>query len=324
MRSYIIWQMNSKSSEQHKDTIDVNLNLAVQQFSHLVSSLKDMNRNNETQFKSALERMNQIINSINQQQAAITPIHLLEYGRNISNYLSSLGSLTQLFFIIGFAFKATLQKAIDVAGGIFYPITAVFNTLAKLFQLISSVIKVIDPKQQALNDTYRDESREKAETLLRTSVAFKSLSVILNVLAFIAFIGLIANPVGWGFVAAATVIDWMDEGIGKVREAELAYENQKKKWDEDNHTSEAIKIELDICHENLIKAKNEERWGRVNVMGMILFACAPIPVVGQVLMIIGLAAFTIAVARNIYTALKPRIQNYLHPKEIAETTPTEE
>jgi hypothetical protein len=40
-------------------------------------------------------------------------------------------------------------------------------------------------------------------------------------------------------------------------------------------------------------------------------------------MIIGLAAFTIAVARNIYTALKPRIQNYLHPKEIAETTPTE-
>lgn len=110
--------------------------------------------------------------------------------------MSYLGSAAQVFFIIYFSFKITLQKSVEIAGGIFYPITAVFNTLAKLFELVTSIKKATDPKEKALNDIYLDECREKATTLLHTSIAFKSLSFLLNALAFIAFIGLIATPIG--------------------------------------------------------------------------------------------------------------------------------
>ncbi len=336
----------SEEFQQKNAELKKALYAAMESFYEVTMSLKNLDINlkkeEEEKFQASLKKFDDALTvfeeksmGYNTQAASFTEtyatlkqqrksIERVIRGAALSTSMGFFSTALQVLTIVGYSWIITLKEAAAFAGSIFYPIGATFTSLTKLFNLIattSTLGRIKSEREQALDDMERAARLTEAEALLRTEKWLKLTSFVLNTLSVIAFAGALTSPIGWVLVAAATIVDWRDTGVNGVKKAQLEYEHANvdaEKATEGSPEYEKLQNIVKEKAEALDKAKTEEKWCRVNAVAMILFACAPIPVVGPVFLGLGFATFGIASARNIIVALKPRFARPSSKKEKAE------
>lgn len=304
----------------------------------IIDALASLNRKKENDLKNQINRFNEETSELygyNQEIASIlveydllklNTIHVarLEYGRDISDYLSYVIAALKGAVTIGLAWSYNLSEAAKAAGSIFYPVSAAFTTLAKLFSLLGRISQFFIARSESERAKAVEEDRyarnlrllelQNTESLLGKSVIFKFLTFSFNLLSTLAFAGVLATPLGWCFVAAATFVDWIDDGLGGVQRADKQIEKFKEQ-----HNMQSLslveKTELAELQTKANTARSEATWGLINTIAMALIGFGPfVPFAGPFLGLAGLALFGVVAIRNTYVVAKPYAENYFAVK----------
>ena len=272
-----------------------------------------------------------------------------EFARNLSIYLvyftAAIKGITTAFL----AWGDGLSRAAEKTGSIFYPVSATFNTTAASLRLSSCISRWYIAYTKAKKTQKQADKQEELER--RENVFFSVLTVTLNGLSFLAFAGILTMPLGWVFVAAAMLMDWVDNGLGGYRRANAglcAYLSNKKDilfelfgagyYDEKGcfklktvkDISAALEAErakppgspivkkkieelqlLLLLQKKVDETKTAAQWRALSVISMILIACGPIPAAGSLLGLAGLVVMGIDVGANIKPYLDPYLEKYL-------------
>ena len=243
----------------------------------------------------------------------------LEYGKDLSTYMTYGTAALKAAVTIGLAWFNTLNEAAQVAGTIFYPISAAFTSSAKLFSFLGRASQFFIASNAANKreiSAIRKLELEDTKALLRNSAGFKLLTFSFSLLSVLAFAGILATPIGWAFVAVATVADWIDDGLGASQRADKALHKFKEEYTEKLAQGKTeIVSQLNTLQEKTEHAKLEAQWGFANAVAMILMACGPIPLAGPILGLAGLGVFGIVSIRNTYIAAKPYVEKYFAAPE---------
>lgn len=266
--------------------------------------------------------MKELLANFEALKANTKVIARLEYGKTLSTYLIYTAAAAKATYTFIAAWIDSLTEATKAAGHIFYPISATFTTIVRLFafggRAIQTWIAYKEMSQQA--SELAQLEFENAKNLLRRSAAFKFVAFTLNFLSVLAFAGLLTTPLGWVFVAAATTIDWIDDGLESRSRAKEGLEKfLEVNKDADKESTAYQKAEKDK-RDLVAQTDSTAKWGFGNVVAMILIACAPIPVVGPILSLAGLFIMGVVTVRNTYVAAKPYAidaKNYFFPPKPA-------
>lgn len=294
-------------------------------FHKMATSLENLNKDNEQEFIITVDLFNTVTQKYNYGQR-LNDIKLnskmllkdkkqkniiekLLYGEKLTFSAGYLGSAVHIVYLIALCFEFTLIQAAKVAGSIFYPISATVTTLSKLFNVVASAVQKKSHQQIISDKMLHSEELKEAQLLIRRSFILKLTSISLTALTIGAFATALLSPVGWGLVAAANVIDWIDTGLGGIKNVELELKAAIRILHQDPEDQEALENVRQKQRE-LSKAKLNEKWIRTSMFAMVLFACSPIPAAGPILMALGLTIFTVAAIRNIYVAIKPKIEEF--------------
>jgi hypothetical protein len=268
----------------------------------IVSLIPELQKNTEPQFKAKKAIFDELINKFNKGREE--EIDTLNYGRDIFSMMDILTTVTRGVLTIILGWNIGIAQAAAYTGIIFYPINAAFIATAMLFNLIIRVIELFRASgdlQAAKEKALGTQEQKDAEFLLKTSAAFRFLIFTVQVLSVLAFAGLLSTPLGWIFVAGATLITWIDETFSKIKTAkadlrafeisccELSFPEYKKNY---------IKLQEEVA-----KAEKDAAWNFINVISAILIACGPIPVAGPFLGLIGLGLLAINPVRKGLTAI---------------------
>ena len=288
-----------------------------------IETFKENTKNFKKQIKEFNENtekiMNSLLNDYYSLEKNIQRITTLKYGEDVSDTMNIVTATLKALVTAGLAWFDTLSGAAQAAGSIFYPISATFTSSAKLFSFLGRTAQFFI----ASNDLSREEIKglrtlesDDTKALLKKSATFKFLAFSFSALSVLAFAGVLATPVGWAFVAATTLVDWIDDGLGAFQRNNKALEKFKTEHSaalaNPGHTDNKKKVDkLQILQEKVDKAKSEAKWGFANTVAMILIACGPIPFAGPFLGLAGLAVFGAVSIRNTYVTAKPYVEKYL-------------
>jgi hypothetical protein len=302
----------------------------------IIKLLQDLNKDNEKQLKDMIEKFNkENITELNVAGAELNKkfttltqadwhIGNLSYGENISYYMGIGAAVLKFLTMVSLAWSTTLGEAAAYAGHIFYPITASFTASAKLFGLlIRSVQFFVASEATEEGRIHAEVAADDTKVLLRKSAMFRFFIFSLHTLSVLAFAGILATPVGWALVAAATLLEWLDDNVLAAQKAnkELADFNNKHP---DKDALKKTEIEQLKELENAAAKTNSERnWNSINVIAMILVACAPVPIAGPILAIIGLSMCAIVPIRNITNMAINYFEKPAATKEAAKNLSTE-
>jgi hypothetical protein len=292
----------------------------MKQLPNIVSSLDSLTVEDEEVFKKSIEAINQDMEKYASQFMKdiknLKKIAWLKYGESLSINMTYVGIAVKALVMVALAWQQTLEKAADIAGPIFRPVNSALGAIAKLLNLITRLAELAmiqsDINNIPLTEALRKEELEEAKALLLKSTFLKVTSFLLTVFTVIAFTGALTTPLGWVFLAGASVVDWLDNGVQEVRKAEKELRRCKRKYGQaTEEEKELIEEELSALEKKVTHLKTEEFWLRFNVVSMILFACAPIPVVGLPMLGLGFVVLGIAGARSAYVAAKEQAELFL-------------
>ncbi|MCD6039126.1 MAG: hypothetical protein K0S27_526 [Gammaproteobacteria bacterium] len=199
------------------------------------SFLEDLNKLNKT-----LDEYNSLISTNTDLDIHERKITVLNYGINLSNYMSYVGAGLRLLVTIILACRITLIKAATLAGSIFSPVNAVLFTTTRLLGFLTRLVEFqkLTKITKKLRLAQEKELEKETKILLITSGALRVTSFVLNILVVVALFGALSNPVGWGLIAAATAVDWLDESVLEAKKAEGAYHRKEKEYEEKCKQSE--------------------------------------------------------------------------------------
>jgi len=318
------------------------LKSVMQHLKDIITAITALTIDTENHFKEKIDQFNKENIDVDIQISALSKeyallrkntayIARLEYGKDLSTYMTYGTAALKAAVTIGLAWFNTLSEAAQTAGAIFYPISAAFTSSAKLFSFLGRTSQFFIASSEA-NKREISEVRklelEDTKALLRTSAMFKLLTFSLSLLSVLAFAGILATPIGWAFVAAATVVDWIDDGLGASQRADKTLQKFKKEHEKEltdpAKADKDILNELNTLQEKADHAKSEARWGFANAVAMILIACGPIPFAGPILGLAGLAVFGAVSIRNAYVAAKPYVEKYFTATEPKQDNPEKE
>jgi len=311
-----------RTAKEFKSTILGVSALNISTEATVIDRINDLNENTEN--------LNQIVPDLLAQFEALKKntqiIAKLEYGKTLSTYLGYTSAGAKGIFTFWLAWIETLQEATKAAGAIFYPISATFTTIIKLFTLGARLLQLYIAKNEA-NKASSELARERLNEdikLLRQSTVFKFVAFTLNFISILAFAGILTTPFGFILVAAATAVDWLDDGLGgwwRARQGQKKFEAAYKDSDQAIKDCSAYQEEKIAYQQKVKQTASAARWGFVNTVAMILIACAPIPVAGPFMSLAGLTLFGAVTVRNVYVAAKPyaiRLKNYFRPSKNTE------
>lgn len=318
------------------------LKSVMQHLKDIITAITALTITTESHFKEKIDHFNQENRDVDIEISALSKeyallrkntayIARLEYGKDLSTYMTYGTAALKAVVTIGLAWFHTLGEAAETAGTIFYPISAAFTSSAKLFSFLGRTTQFFIASTEA-NKREISEVRklelEDTKALLRKSAMFKLLTFSLSLLSTLALAGVLATPIGWAFVAAATLVDWIDDGLGASQRADKALQKFKEKHTEElvdpAEENRDILNQLKILQKKADQAKSEARWGFANTVAMILIACGPIPFAGPILGLAGLAVFGIVSIRNTYVAAKPYVEKYFTATEPKQDDPEKE
>lgn len=318
------------------------LNSVMQHLKNIIIAITALTIDTQSDFIEKIELFNKENTDVDKEILALSAeyallrentkyIARLEYGKDLSTYMTYGTTALNAVVTVGLAWFITLGEAARAAGAIFYPITAAFTSLARLFSFLGRTTQFFIASSQANKqeiDAVRKLELEDTKALLRKSAVFRLLTLSLNLLSTLAFAGLLATPIGWALVAAATLVEWIDDGLGASQRADKLLQKFEKEHPEvltDPETADAdILREFKTLKEKADHAKSEAKWGFANVVAMMLIACGPIPFAGPILGLAGLAIFGIVSIRNAYVAAKPYIEKHLATEGAKQDDPKEE
>lgn len=303
----------------------------MQELKDIIFLIKNLtvNAKNKEQEKAAKEQIrifnknteafyNEISKVFEEYQSLEINIHritTLKYGENISDYMNYTTATLKALVTAGLAWFSTLGEAAQAAGSIFYPISATFTSSAKLFSFLGRTTQFFIASNEASKEEISELRKlelDDTKALLKKSAAFKFLAFSFSALSALAFAGVLATPIGWGFVAAATLVDWIDDGLGASQRANKALKKFSDEYEEKLAKNDPDTLnEFNMLQEKANQAKLEAQWGFANAIAMVLIACGPIPLVGPFLGLAGLATFGVVSVRNTYVAAKPYVEKYL-------------
>ncbi|MCD6038908.1 MAG: hypothetical protein K0S27_308 [Gammaproteobacteria bacterium] len=295
-------QQKNNSPEQEKQ-----LNEILQYIHTTLSSIDELNDSTESKFQQHLEVLNQKIHVYNETKKLDEQIATVHYGKNLFSTGDYLDNVLKAGMILFRAWHAGIRVAIHHVSPLFKPIHSLLVSLTILCNFIISIIELVKKSRSntvlAKENALQEQESKDAESLLKTSIIFKSIVLTLHILSTLAFVGIITTPVGVVFLAAASLVGWIDETFGEYKKNK----NAMKKFpalDKDHLlTSEDIK-KLELLKKQTAEARRESTWKAVNVIAMILIACGPIPPAGPLVGLIGISMLAIAPARLLYNQAK--------------------
>ncbi len=295
----------------------------MKQLSDIIQDLITLDHEQENAFKQKFMDFNANVQKFNKEhneiRAYTAQLATLEYSKNASIYMDYVTSVAKAIAIVVFAVSHTLGAAAKKAGAIFYPISASFTTLAKLFASLKRITQLRAAVSKEEDNEILKLQLEEAKSLLADSALFRILIFLLNGASILAFAGLLTTPIGWPLVAGATLIEWVDDELGAWKRASHALEKFKKEHGiiniPDSTTDEKIIEEFTLLQKTVDTTKSQAIWGFINVIAMVLIACGPIPIAGPFLGLAGLGLFGIVSVRNGYVAAKPYVEKYFPDKK---------
>jgi len=323
-------QQDLKTLEETKEKFK----LSVEKLGIIIRSVQDLHvstqatvmlQNEIHGFNNSTQDINKLMTSLLEQfgtlQQNTTNIARLDYGKKVSTYMIYVSAALKSGLTLYLAWIDTLSEATKTAGTIFYPISATFTTTVKLLAFLGTIVQYFIASSEANKELVeiRKEELENSKAILRKSTAFKFVAFTLNFLSILAFAGLLTTPVGWIFVAAATAIDWVNEGLHAYYEAQKSL----KKFDDFYRVNTPEQKEFELSDRLKYEAKvNQTRttaiWGFANTVAVILLACSPIPVAGPFIALAGIGLLSVVTIRNVYVAGMPyakRFKNYFFPSK---------
>lgn len=320
-----------KSLKEKAKRVKQKFKLAAKELKETILAATMLNVSTEATVVESAQKLNTETNDINISMTDLLAqftllndrmkfIARIEYGKTLSTYLIYAAAAGKAIYTFVLAWADTLGEAAKAAGTLFYPINATFATIVKIFVLSAKAIQVYiahDEANKPGNELAKTEL-ENAKILLRKSAIFKFVAVTLNFLSILAFAGILTTPIGWMFVAAATTVDWLDDGWGASQRALEGRKTFLEKHALSDKESQAYQDGLNYCQEKIAQTQTAARWGFGSVVSIILIASAPIPIAGPMLSLAGLLVLGIVTVRNVYVAAKPyfpTIKDYFFPRK---------
>ncbi len=314
--------------------------LAVKRLNTMINKIRDSlsatERNFRLQTQQEVDRFNESLDESNSSFVEIMQkykqlkrdtkyIVRLEYSKQAVTYMTYATAATKGGFTAWLAWVDSLNEATKLAGTIFYPISATFTTLINTCSFLFRTCQYYiarDQYNKSQDSMYKEElARRKAS--LRRSAAFKFVASVFNTLSILAFLGVLTTPVGFAFIAAATTVNWIDDGLGAYLEAKESLREYEDSIPNLKDLNEDEQREHSTFQKKVTDAKTAAIWGFANTVAVILAACAPIPVIGPFLGLAGLALLGVATMRNVIVNGKPFVRKLFGIKEQHEMQETE-
>ena len=256
----------------------------IQNIRDIIPLIKNLKNNaTERELKSKILALDSLIENFNKNQDEALQITTLNYGVNLFTILNYLATATKGIMTCFLAWNIGVSKALQHISPIFYPINASFIAVSMFFKFLITSVEFFRTRRAVKEaGVYAEQELADAKALLKTSTAFQFFIFTFQLLAALAFAGALTTPLGWAFVAGATLVGWVNETFLGVKNAQA----QMNKYQENTQAYKDAEAEFN-------KQKNEARWKFINVESAILVACGPIPPIGPLLGLIGLGLLAI-------------------------------
>ncbi len=306
--------------------------------------LRDVNEAIDNANMDYDEAIKSIEQQYHQLRFEVLAISRLETAKKVSTYLNYGAAASKQGTTAFLAYEwDTFQKASSTASVAFYPVTAVIATVVQIFSFFSRVAqyravnrKLAEARELLANPDIVNKSAEDYEEAVRrmhaatkadiekleeakkeiaNSLGYRFLAILLNTSSVVLALGgigvlfiaapaiAIAAPI---LAAVATVIYWVDDELAPYLRAKKELQEVKDKYGSTPSLDQ--QIELDGLARVAAERKSSAQWKSLGVLYMICLACAPIPVAGPIIALIGTGLFGIACLRSAYVTLKPLAQ----------------
>ncbi len=189
--------------------------------------------------------------------------------------------------------SSNVMSVFKQIGALCPPIIQSINALKKFLSFLGTLLKLKENK--TLSEFFK--SMGAYEISLLTS---KILSFSLYVLTAVAYAGFLATPVGPALIAAAAAVEWIGEFVSTRAQVKALL----NKRNECTNTMELAALDLEImdAQKKYALIKKNAGWEIANLASLVLSACAPIPVVGAALLVIGITILVVVSLRNFYVS----------------------
>ncbi len=268
----------------------------IEEINEIIPLVDTLNLTTQEDLREKITQLAGSIKKFNKHKRFKEKIITLNYGVNLFTIMDYLAMGTRGVVTCILAWNIGMSKALEHVSPIFYPINASFIAASMFVKLLITTVEFFRTRGEAKEaEMSTEQELQNAKMLLKKSTAFRFFIFTFQVLAVLGFAGVLTTPLGWVFVAAATLVGWINETFVDVKKAQA----ERDKYPEGSHEYVLEDTEVN-------KQKNEAVWKFMDVISAVLVACGPIPPVGPLLALIGLGLLAINPIREGLT--------YLHDK----------